>query len=124
MRKKERLLFITARLEHENELNIHEHAVFVNKEPGQLHYGELNTNKHEQKFAKNVRLFTRSRPLERGPSGTASTSRSGSVASIGDAHMSDSVVSEHDGVEGVELEASDGSLTDDGHLEGVPRLVR
>ena len=51
----QRLLFITARLEHENELNIHEHAVFVNKEPGQLHYGELNTNKHEQKFAKNVR---------------------------------------------------------------------
>ena len=39
------------------------------------------------------------------------------MASIGDAHMSDSVVSEHDGVEGVELEASDGSLTDDGHLE-------
>ena len=40
---RQRLLFITARLEHENELNIHEHAVFVNKEPGQLHYGELNT---------------------------------------------------------------------------------
>ena len=33
----QRLLFITARLELENELNIHEHAVFVNKEPGQLH---------------------------------------------------------------------------------------
>ena len=32
----QRLLFTTARLEHENELNIHEHAVFVNKEPGQL----------------------------------------------------------------------------------------
>ena len=51
-------MFIRARLQHENELNIHEHAVFVNKEPGKLHYGELNTNKHKQKFAK---MFTCSR---------------------------------------------------------------
>ena len=45
--REQRLLFITARLEQENELNIHEHAVFVNKEPGQLHYGEQFTE-HEQ----------------------------------------------------------------------------
>ena len=57
-------------------------------------------------------------------SGTASTSRRGSVASIdvGVSHMSGSVELEHDGVEGAAAAVGRRRQLDDGHLELVNML--